>query len=203
MRKIRKIVLATNNEHKIKEIKNILSDLPVEILTLQDFSGFPKVKETGKTLEENAILKAKTIYKFTKLPSVADDSGLEVDALDGAPGVLSSRFAGEGCSFQDNNIKLLQLMEKVPWEKRGAKFVCMVALAEDMNHIATVRAEVKGIIASEERGKNGFGYDPLFFIPSLGKTFAQLSSEEKNKISHRAGAFIKAKELIQKGSFDD
>lgn len=203
MEQIRRIVLATNNKHKIKEIKDILSDLPVKILTLQDISGFPKVKETGKTLEENAILKAKVIYKFTNLPSVADDSGLEVDALDGAPGVLSSRFAGEHCSFQDNNKKLLQIMENIPWEKRRAKFVCVVALAKDINHIATVRAEVKGIIASEEKGKNGFGYDPLFFIPRLGKTFAQLSSEEKNKISHRAGAFMKAKELIQKGFFDD
>lgn len=203
MGKIRKIVLATNNEHKIKEIKDILSNLPVEILTLQDLSGFPKVKEIGKTFEENAILKAKTIHEFTNLPSLADDSGLEVDALDGAPGVLSSRFAGEGCSFQDNNIKLLQLMENVSWEKRGAKFVCVVALAKEVNHIATVRAEVKGIITTEEIGKNGFGYDPLFFIPGLGKTFAQLSLEKKNKISHRAGAFMKAKDLIQKGYFDD
>jgi XTP/dITP diphosphohydrolase len=196
---IMKIVLATNNKHKIREIKNILSDLPVEILTLEDFTGFPKVEETGKTFEENAIIKAKAVYQFTGLPSVADDSGLEVDTLDGAPGVLSSRFAGEHCSFEDNNRKLLHLMENFSWERRGAEFVCVVALAKDFNHIVTVKGEVKGIITLEEKGENGFGYDPVFYLPHLNKTFAQLSLEGKNRVSHRAQAFGKAKELIQKG----
>jgi len=194
-----RIVLATNNDYKIREIKNILADLPVEILTLKDFPPFPKAEETGKTFEENAIIKAKAIYQFTNLPSVADDSGLEVDALDKAPGILSSRFAGGHCSFQDNNRKLLHLMENIPWEKRGAKFVCVVALANDLNHIVTVKGEVKGIVSFKEKGENGFGYDPIFYLPSLNKTFAQLSLEEKNKISHRAQAFGKAKELIRKG----
>ncbi|MCK4404103.1 MAG: XTP/dITP diphosphatase [candidate division Zixibacteria bacterium] len=194
-----KIVLATNNKHKIREIKNILADLSVEILTLEDFTGFPKVEETGKTFEENAIIKAKAISRFTRLPSLADDSGLEVDALDGAPGILSSRFAGEHCSFEDNNRKLLHLMEDIPWERRGARFICVVALAKDPNHILTVKGEVKGFITLEERGENGFGYDPIFYLPHLNKTFAQLSLEEKNRISHRAQAFVKAKELIQKG----
>jgi len=194
-----RIVLATNNKHKIREIKNILSDLPVEILTLEDFPGFPKVEERGMTFEENAILKTKAICGFTRLSSVADDSGLEVDVLDGVPGVLSSRFAGEHCSFQDNNRKLLSLMGDTPWERRGAKFVCVVALAKDLNHIVTVKGEVKGIITFEEKGENGFGYDPVFYLPHLNKTFAQLSLEEKNKISHRAQAFGKVKELIQKG----
>jgi len=194
-----RIVLATNNEHKIREIKNILADLRVEILTLKDFPHFPKADETGNTFEENAIIKAKAIYRSTNLPSLADDSGLEVDALDKAPGILSSRFAGEHCSFQDNNRKLLRLMENIPWEKRGAKFVCVVALANDLNHIVTVKGEVKGIVSFKEKGENGFGYDPIFYLPSLNKTFAQLSLEEKNKISHRAQAFGKAKELIQKG----
>jgi XTP/dITP diphosphohydrolase len=201
-----KIVLATNNKHKIEEIKNILSDPQLEFLTLNDFPDFPKVEETGKTLEENAILKAKAIYnfaslttnQFTKLIYLADDSGLEVDALDGAPGVLSSRFAGEHCSYKDNNVKLLSLMENIPWEKRGAAFVCVVAIAQDLEKIKTVRGEVRGIIAREEKGEKGFGYDPVFYFPKLGKTFAQLSFEEKNKISHRALAFRKAKELIQK-----
>jgi len=194
-----RIVLATNNKHKITEIKNILSDLPVEILTLEDFTSFPKVEETGKTFEENAIIKAQAICGFTRLPSLADDSGLEVDALDGAPGVLSSRFAGEHCSFEDNNRKLLSLMKDIPRERRGAKFLCVVALAKDVNHIVTVKGEVKGIITFEEKGESGFGYDPIFHLPHLNKTFAQLSLEEKNKISHRAQAFAKAKELIQKG----
>ncbi len=200
---IMRIVLATNNRHKIREIKNILSDLSVEILTLEDFSGFPKVEETKKTFEENAIIKAQAICGFTRLPSMADDSGLEVEALNGAPGILSSRFAGEHCSFQDNNRKLLHLMKDIPWEKRGAKFICVVALAKDVNHIVTVKGEVKGIITFEEKGENGFGYDPVFYLPHLNKTFAQLSLKEKNKISHRAKAFGKAKELIQKGLLYD
>ncbi len=198
-----RIVLATNNQHKIEEIKNILKDPGIEILTLKDFPGFPLVEETGKSLEENAILKARAIYRFTRTPSLADDSGLEVDALNGAPGVLSSRFAGEHCSYDDNNKKLLRMMAKVPPEKRGAEFVCVVALIKDPNHIATVRGKVRGFIGSKEIGKNGFGYDPVFYLPHLSKTFAQLSLGEKNKISHRALAFAKAKELIQKGFFDD
>jgi XTP/dITP diphosphohydrolase len=193
------IVLATNNRHKIREIKDILSDIPVKILTLENFPGFPRVRETGKTFEENAILKARAIYEFTNLPSVADDSGLEVEALNGAPGVLSSRFAGEGCSFKDNNRKLLSLMKDIPQEKRGARFVCVVALAKDLGQVETVRGEVSGTITFEENGENGFGYDPVFQVPHLNKTFAQVSQEEKNKISHRARAFGKARELIQEG----
>lgn len=200
---MKRIVLATNNRHKIKEIKDILSGLAVEIMTLEDFPGAPQVEETGKTLEENAILKAEAIYKFTGLPSVADDSGLEVDILHGSPGVLSSRFAGEHCSFEDNNRKLLQLMSGVPREKRGARFVCVVALMRDLNRMVTVKGEVKGLITLEERGENGFGYDPVFYLPRLNKTFAQLSFQEKNSISHRALAFGRAKDLIEKGFPDD
>lgn len=198
-----KIVLATNNKDKIKEIKKILSGLKAEILTLEDFPNFPKVEETGKTLEENATLKAKTIFQFTGLPSMADDSGLEVNALEGAPGVLSSRFAGEHCSYRDNNRKLLSLMKDVSWGKRLARFVCIVTLTKDLDHIITVKGEVEGIITFEERGENGFGYDPVFYLPQLDMTFAQLPLEEKNKISHRARAFAKAKELILKGFFND
>ena len=193
-----KIVLATNNTHKIEEIKDILSGPQLEILTLNDFKDFPKIEETGKTLEENAILKAKVIYQFTKVISLADDSGLEVDALSGAPGVRSSRFAGKHCSYKDNNVKLLSLMKNIPWEKRGATFVCVVAIAKDLDNIITVRGEVRGIITTEERGESGFGYDPVFYLPELDKTFAQLSFEEKNERSHRVFAFKRAKELIEK-----
>ena len=200
---MKRIVLATNNKHKINEIKGILSGLAAEILTLEDFPGAPTVEETGKTLEENAILKAEAIHGFTGLPSLADDSGLEVDALRGAPGVLSSRFAGEHCSFEDNNRKLLRMMSDLPWEKRGAKFVCVVALAKDSNQTVTLRGEVNGLITLEERGEKGFGYDPVFYLQSLNKTFAQLSFEEKNRISHRARAFGRAGELIRKGFLDD
>jgi XTP/dITP diphosphohydrolase len=198
-----KIVLATNNRDKIREIKKILSGLQADVLTLEDFLGFPKVVETGKTLEENAILKAETIFKFTHLPALADDSGLEVEALNGAPGVLSSRFAGEQCSYQDNNRRLLLMMKDVPVEKRGVKFVCVVAIAKGIGMVTTVRGEVNGVITTEEKGKNGFGYDPVFLIPRLNRTFAQLSLEEKNKISHRAQAFTKAKEIILKGFLND
>ena len=198
-----RIVLATNNKDKIKEIRRILSGLPAEVLTLEDFPGFPKVKETGKTLKENAILKAESIFRFTQLPSLADDSGLEVEVLNGAPGVLSSRFAGEHCSYQDNNRKLLLMMKDVPPEKRGAKFVCVVAIARGIDKITAVRGEVKGVITEEEKGENGFGYDPVFFIPRLNRTFAQLTLDKKNKISHRAQAFTKAKELILKGFLND
>jgi XTP/dITP diphosphohydrolase len=194
-----KIVLATNNRHKIKEIKHIISDLEVDILTLEDFHHAPQVEETGKTLEDNAVIKAKTICEFTGLPTMADDSGLEVDELGEAPGVMSARFAGEHCSFKDNNLKLLSLMQDVPQERRGARFVCVVALAKDLNQITTVKGEVKGSITFQEMGENGFGYDPVFWLPGLKKTFAQLTLEEKNKISHRAKAFAKAKDLIQRG----
>jgi XTP/dITP diphosphohydrolase len=198
-----KIVLATNNLHKIREIKGILTGISAEILTLEDFPGFPQVEETGKTLEENAIIKAQKINKFTGLPSLADDSGLEVDALDGEPGVRSSRFAGEHCSFKDNNLKLLELMQGIPWEQRGAKFVTVVALAKNPGQVHTVKGEIRGIIDLEEKGENGFGYDPVFYVPELKKTFAQLSPEEKNRISHRAKAFKKAGDLIAKGFPDD
>ncbi len=198
-----RIVLATNNKDKIREIKSILTGLPAEVLTLDDFPNFPKVEETGRTLEENAILKARAIYQFTQIPSLADDSGLEVNVLNGAPGVLSSRFAGEHCSYQDNNRKLLSLMKDIPRENRGAKFVCVVAVAKDIDKIVTVRGEVNGAIAFEENGEYGFGYDPVFFIPELNKTFAQLVPEEKNRISHRAKAFTRAKQLILKGFLDD
>jgi XTP/dITP diphosphohydrolase len=200
---MKRIVLATNNKHKIKEIKGILSGLALKIVTLDRYPGAPEVEETGKTLEENAVLKAEAIFRFTGLPSLADDSGLEVDALQGAPGVLSSRFAGEGCSFQDNNRKLLRMMSGVPWERRGAKFVCVVALMKDSSRPVTVKGEVKGFITLEERGENGFGYDPVFYLPQLDKTFAQLSFREKNRISHRAEAFGRAKDLIREGFLDD
>jgi XTP/dITP diphosphohydrolase len=200
---LHRIVLATNNQHKIREIKDILSGPDIKILTLKDFPGFPLVEETGKTLKENAILKALAIYRFTRIPSVADDSGLKVDILNGAPGVLSSRFAGEHCSYEDNNRKLLQLMKEVPWEKRGARFVCLVALVKNPSHMTTVKGEVKGIISLKPKGENGFGYDPVFYLPRLDKTFAQLPLGEKNKISHRARAFARAKELIRKGFLDD
>jgi XTP/dITP diphosphohydrolase len=198
-----KIVLATNNKHKIREIKSILVGLEAQVLTPEDFEEFPQVEETGETLKENAILKAQAVSRFSGLPSLADDSGLEVDALDGAPGVRSSRFAGEHCTYADNNRKLLGLLRDVPWESRQARFVCTVALAKNPNRIVTVTGELRGFIALEGKGENGFGYDPVFYVPKLNRTLAQIPLEQKNRISHRAQAFNRARELILKGFFDD
>jgi len=193
-----KLILATRNKHKIKEIKKILANQQIEILTLEDFPDMPEVKETGKTLEENAVLKAKTVYTATGIPALADDSGLEVDILDGAPGVMSARFAGPGCSYEDNNLKLLGLLKGIPEERRGASFRCVVALALSSDDIRVVEGRVRGFITHKEIGENGFGYDPVFFYPELDKTFAELEPEEKNRISHRGIAFRKAIELINK-----
>jgi XTP/dITP diphosphohydrolase len=197
-----KLILATRNQHKIKEIKKILSEHnglnnKIEILTLRDFPDVPEVEETGKTMEENAVLKAKSVFNVTGIPALADDSGLEVDALDGAPGVMSARFAGPGCSYKDNNLKLLNLMEGIPEEKRGATFRCVVALVVNLDDIRILEGKVRGVITQNEIGGNGFGYDPVFFYPESGETFAQLEPDEKNKISHRGIAFRKAEELIK------
>ncbi len=193
-----KIILATRNQHKIEEIKKILADPQIEILTLEDFPEVPEIEETGKTLEENAVLKAKKVFSVTGIPALADDSGLEVDALNGAPGVVSARFAGPGCSYKDNNLKLLRLLKGIPREKRGAIFRCVVALALSQDDIRIVEGKVKGIITESEIGESGFGYDPVFFHPESGKTFAELERGEKNRISHRGIAFGKAKVLIKK-----
>ncbi len=193
-----KLILATRNQHKIKEIKKILADSQIEILTLEDFPDVPEVEETGKTLEENAVLKAKAVYNATGIPALADDSGLEVDVLDGTPGVMSARFAGPGCSYKDNNLKLLSLLKGIPEEKREATFRCVVAIALNRDEVRIVEGKVGGFITHKEIGENGFGYDPVFFYPELGKTFAQSEPEEKNRISHRGIAFRKAKELIKK-----
>jgi XTP/dITP diphosphohydrolase len=196
-----KLILATRNQHKIEEIKKILSEndgsaQKLEILTLRDFPNVPEVEETGKTMQENAIIKA--VYNATGIPALADDSGLEVDALNGAPGVVSARFAGPGCTYKDNNVKLLGLLKGIPEDKRGATFRCVVALALSQDDIRIVEGKVKGIIIDKEIGENGFGYDPVFYHPESGKTFAELTQEEKNRVSHRGIAFRKAKELIKR-----
>lgn len=195
---MKQIVLATNNEHKIREISYILRDLPLSILSKKDFSDFPEVEETGQTLEDNAILKAKAIFEATNIISVADDSGLEVTALEGRPGVNSARYAGPGCSFADNNRKLLGELEGVPENERDAVFRCVIAVCFAWDEVELVEGRVTGKITTEIRGKEGFGYDPVFFLPIYGKTFAELPPEEKNKISHRAIAINKVRDLLIK-----
>ncbi|NOY88385.1 MAG: XTP/dITP diphosphatase [FCB group bacterium] len=191
------LVLATNNEDKIKEIKYLLDDLPITILTRNDFLEFPDVEETGATLEENAILKAQEIAKFTNLPALADDSGLEVDFLNGAPGVFSSRYAGEKATYADNNRKLLEALKGVPQEKRTARFRCVIAIYWGTDKkIDTVEGVAEGYITEDMMSNNGFGYDPVFYYPPKNKRFSEMSMEEKNLISHRGIALQKARTLI-------
>ena len=190
------IVLATNNEDKIKEIKQLLDDLPITILTRDDFLEFPDVEETGTTLEENAILKAKAIFEYTDLPSLADDTGLEVDALDGAPGVYSSRFAGEDVTYEDNNKKLIADLEDVPKEKRTARFRCVIAICWNKDNIKTVDGLANGYITEKLSGDSGFGYDPVFYYPPSDKRFSEMSIEEKNQISHRGKALAETRTVI-------
>jgi XTP/dITP diphosphohydrolase len=190
------LVLATNNKDKIREIKHLLDDLPVTVLTSEDFLEFPDPEETGATLEENAVLKARAIAEFCDLPALADDSGLEVDALGGAPGVVSSRYAGPDVTYRDNNEKLLRELRGVPPEKRTARFRCVIAIAWDKDHVETVEGVAQGYIADDIVGDKGFGYDPLFFYPSKGKRFSEMSLEEKNLVSHRGLALQEARTLI-------
>jgi XTP/dITP diphosphohydrolase len=194
---MRQLVLASNNPHKIAEIRAILSGVPFEILAGSDFPSFPDPDETGATLEENAQLKAIAVQQATGLWALADDSGLEVAALDGAPGVLSARFAGPQCSFDDNNRKLLSLMRDIPEQERGAKFRAVAALACSDTDVVLFMGEISGVILREPRGEGGFGYDPVFWVPELGCTFAEAKSEAKNRLSHRGRAFRQVAEYLR------
>lgn len=171
--------------------------MPIEILILpKTRSG--KLKETGKTLEQNALQKARTVYKMTGLPSLADDTGLEVEHLKGAPGVKSSRYAGQEASYLNNNLKLLKKLQGVPSRNRKARFRCVLALVLNQNQHYLVEACVAGLIAKERRGQGGFGYDPVFYLPRFKKTFAQMALREKNKISHRGKALRRLRRLLVK-----
>lgn len=191
------LVLATNNQDKIREIKQLLEDLPVTIMTSKDFLDFPDPEETGTTLEENAILKAREISAFCDMPALADDSGLEVDALDGAPGVYSSRYAGENVTYEDNNRKLIRELDGVPSDKRTARFRCVIAIAWDKDDVQTVDGKAEGVITEDIAEGKGFGYDPIFYYPPKDKRFSQMSLEEKNSVSHRGLALQAARELIR------
>ena len=190
------VVLATSNKHKFFEIKNIL--LPEELGIELVFGGElidSAPAETGSTFFENALIKARFYGQKTNMPSLADDSGLVVPALGGKPGIMSARFAGEGCTYEDNNRKLLEMMESLPDEVREAKFVCVAVLWLPCGEVFSTKGELHGKITREPRGTGGFGYDPVFELPD-GRTVAELSSQEKNAISHRAKAFKKMRKLI-------
>lgn len=171
----------------------VLADLPYDVVSLADYPDAPEVEETGSTFVENAILKATAYAEFTGELTLADDSGLEVDALDGAPGVFSSRFAA---TDPERNAKLLDMMKDVPDGKRAARFRCVVAIAEPNGDTRTCDGTVEGVIAREPKGTNGFGYDPIFYVPELGRNMAELASSEKNAISHRGKALEKARALL-------
>lgn len=192
-----KLVLATNNRGKIAEIKNILSGLGVDILTLADFPNIVMPPETGAGFRENALAKARHVSDQTGQFALADDSGLEVDALGGRPGVYSARYAGQGATDKDNYARLLEEMKGVPFEKRTARFRCAIALAGPSGEESVFEGALDGLITDEPRGDRGFGYDPVFYIPALARTAAELAPQEKNEISHRGAALRKFKEHIK------
>lgn len=190
------IILATQNKHKVVEIAEIMKDVPIRLLTLADFPNIPDIEETGDTFAENALLKARAVFQKTNLITLSDDSGLEVDALNGAPGIYSARFAGETKSAAANNAKLLRELQNVPDAQRTAQFRCVVAIVTP-DFEKTVEGIVRGKIIRAPRGEGGFGYDPLFVPDGYSQTFAELGAEVKNRISHRAKAFTAAKEMLK------
>ena len=192
--------LATRNPDKIKEIRVILDHPQLDLVSLLDFPEMGDIVEDGDTLEANALKKARESFQWTQIPSIADDTGLEVAALDGAPGVRSSRFAGEDASYRDNCEKLLRLLKGVPADKRMARFRCVVAYT-DADEEFYVEGICEGTILDTYRGQGGFGYDPLFYLPGIGKTFAEITTEEKNRISHRGIAFRKMAEKLRENVF--
>ena len=191
-----KIVLATHNKDKCLEMMDVLSNLNIELLSLHEFPEIGEIIEDGATLEENALIKARMVHKLTKLPALADDTGLEVDALGGDPGVFSARYSGENASYSDNVNKLLKEMENVPNDKRMAKFRTVMAFVEGEMELI-VEDCVKGIITNVMKGIDGFGYDPVFYVPEMNKTYAEMSMKEKNQISHRGKALMKMQKLLQ------
>jgi XTP/dITP diphosphohydrolase len=193
-----KLLLATNNKGKVREYKSLLREIPFEIVTPSELGITTEIEETGDSFEENARLKATALARESGLLSLADDSGLEVEALGGEPGARSHRYAGEDATDDDRISYLLVKLSNVPEGKRSARFRCVIAIAAPDGVVELCSGECPGFITTEPRGYNGFGYDPVFYLPELGKTMAELTPEEKNKISHRARAAEKAREVLLK-----
>ncbi len=191
-----KLILATKNQGKVRELRELLQDLGIEVSSLQDVEGLPEVIEDGDSFFENAMKKARTIAEATGLMALADDSGLEVDALGGGPGVRSARFSGPGATDESNNQKLLEMLEGVPPEGRGARFRCVMVLYHPSGKWLATEGACEGLIGTSPRGTKGFGYDPVFFLPDRGKTMAELDLEEKNRISHRGKALGALREKL-------
>ncbi len=192
-----KLLLATNNPHKIQELRQILHDLPIWLVTPEEVGIVLEVAETGRTYAANARTKALAFAQASGLIALADDSGLEVGALGGAPGIRSARYAGEEAPNADRIALLLRNLAGVPWEGRGARFVAVIAIAAPDGLVRHTRGECRGIIAFEPRGSGGFGYDPVFYMPAFGCTMAQLPDEVKNRVSHRARAAAKARRILK------
>jgi len=190
------LVLATRNKGKIREFELLFGELPVKMQGISEFQSIAEFEEEGSTFEEIAINKAKCVSKALDLPVIADDSGLAVEALNGAPGIFSARYAGKSATNGQNSRKLLEKMKEQ--ENRTAIFVCSIAISKPTGHVLTYTGECSGIILHEPRGINGFGYDPFFYYPPLKKTFAQLSVEEKSRVSHRGNAMAKVKNDFKK-----
>ncbi len=195
---LKELVLATRNRHKGEELAALLGNLDIRIRTLGDFPDAPEVEEDGATCEDNAIKKATVIAQATGLPAVADDTGLEVDELGGRPGVFAARYAGEHATYEDNCVKLLRELAGVPREKRTARFVTVAALALPDGTVQVAKGLLPGFITEASAGSSGFGYDPVFFVPEVHKTLAELPPEVKNRISHRARAFSQMRQILIK-----
>ncbi len=187
------IVIATANRGKVEEIRDLLGGLPISLLSLHDLPSIPPLAEGGKTYLENATQKAMAVYRVTGRTTIGEDSGLEVDALDGEPGPLSRRFGGEGLSDSERNALLLERLEGLPIPRRTARFRCVVALVDPRGTVHTFDGACEGSIATSQRGNKGFGYDPVFLVPQYGRTLAELGPEVKNRISHRARAFAEVR----------
>ena len=193
-----KIVFATGNKGKVKEIQMILADLGVEVTTMKEEGIFVDVEENGSTYEENAMIKAREVAKHTNAIVMADDSGLEIDYLNKEPGIYSARYMGEDTSYRIKNGSLIERLTGVEDEERTARFVCAIAAVLPDGRELTTRGVIEGRIGYEEKGENGFGYDPIFYVPEFGKTTAELTEEEKNKVSHRGRALEIMKEELKK-----
>ena len=190
------MILATHNLDKCKELQATFIDTNIKILTLQDFPDIEEIIEDGNTLEENAFIKSKTVFNLTNIPTISDDTGLEVDALNGAPGIYSARYAGEQCSYSDNVNKLLLDMENIEEKNRTATFKTVVTyVSKDLELVA--EGSVKGLITRKPYGRKGFGYDPIFYVLSENKTFAEMNINEKQKCSHRGNAIANLKKLFK------
>jgi XTP/dITP diphosphohydrolase len=196
---LKKIVLASRNPGKIREIQAMLADLGISLFSLKDYPEIPEIVEDGKSFLENALKKGRTVAEATGEVVLADDSGLEVDALEGAPGIYSARYAGNDADDQQNNRKLLHDLKGIPTPNRGATFRCVLVLYPPDGRYEAFEGHWEGRIAEVPAGKGGFGYDPLFFLPGEWMTVAQISPEVKNRLSHRAQAFAKLKERLRNG----